>query len=216
MQHLVIEGIALNFIHNRRLKNSYISIDKAGEVTLKSPNAKEQFLSRIVLEKRAWILKKQQHIVENRLPEEVLGESIYFMGTLQPIRNFSELELKINTLTEPSEVKIETFYNAFLKKEARLYISERLESYAKKMQLEYSGVRFRKMKRRWGSCDTKKVITFNSRLIRLEVDMIDYVVVHELAHLVHMNHSKAFHELVRISLPNADSIHSLLKETTIT
>ena len=215
LQRLVIEGISLHFIHNRRLKNSYITVDKMGEVTLKSSNNQEQFLSQLVSKKRSWIIKKQQQVKLHQLPDEVLGESIYFMGRLQSIKNFPDLQTKISALKVRSDEKIESAYSAFFKHEAELYIGERLAYFAKVMQLHFSGVRFRKMRRRWGSCSSKRLITFNSRLIRLSSDMIDYVVVHELAHLVHMNHSKSFHDLVRATLPHADTIRQLLKETPI-
>ena len=80
--------------------------------------------------------------------------------------------------------------------EAQSYLTQRIEHFAEVMQLSYSELRFKNLKSRWGSCDSKKVITFNYQLFKIEKELIDYVVVHELAHLKEMNHSKRFHDIV--------------------
>ena len=79
------------------------------------------------------------------------------------------------------------------------------------MGLEYNSIKYRKMKRRWGSCSSKKVLTFNTELMKLKKELIDYVVVHELAHLKHMNHSKQFHALVDRYLPSSKVYNAELK-----
>ncbi len=83
------------------------------------------------------------------------------------------------------------------------------------MELDYREVKFRKMKSRWGSCSSLRVITFNSELIKVKKELIDYVVVHELAHLVHMNHSKNFHALVDKYISNSKEIRKELKSTNL-
>ena len=97
------------------------------------------------------------------------------------------------------------------KHHAKTYLPQRLEHFAQIMNLEYEGVRIRSMRSRWGSCSAKRTITLNSKLIQLEQEMQDYVIIHELAHLVHMNHSKAFHSLVQSYMPNAKEIRKRLK-----
>ena len=89
-------------------------------------------------------------------------------------------------------------------KEAKRYLVAKIEHFSKKMGLEYNQIKFRKMKRRWGSCSSNGVITLNTYLYNTPDEQIEYVVVHELAHLVHMNHSKDFHKLVQMHLPHLD------------
>ncbi len=87
---------------------------------------------------------------------------------------------------------------------------KRVEHFAKKMGLQYSELKFRKMKSRWGSCSSTKVITLNKKLVKTPDICVDYVVAHELAHLVHMNHSKQFHTLVQTYIPYSAKAKELL------
>lgn len=95
------------------------------------------------------------------------------------------------------------------------FLRSRVEFYSAMMQLAYTDLKFRKMKRRWGSCSSEGVITLNKELLKLEAQFVDYIIVHELAHLVHMNHSKQFHDLVESFLPNAKRLRKALKNIQI-
>ena len=74
--------------------------------------------------------------------------------------------------------------------------------WAARMQVQASRVQFRDMRRKWGSCSSKGSITLNTRLTWLPEDVAEYVVVHELAHLIELNHSKAFWSLLGRYLPD--------------
>lgn len=158
----------LNIIVNKKLKNSYISINRESCVTIKTPYNSEHFVETLLLERSSWI-EKQLAKIES-------------METIKEHALYSEDFLK-----------------------------ERVHYYSKIMQLEFKELRLKKMKSRWGSCSSARVITLNKELTKVKSELIDYVVVHELAHLVHMNHSKAFHSLVEVYLPNAKSLRSELK-----
>lgn len=92
------------------------------------------------------------------------------------------------------------------------FLRQRVEYFSQKMKLDFQELKFRKMKSRWGSCNSNKVITLNSELLKLKQELIDYVVVHELSHLVHMNHSKEFHDLVESFLPDSKIFRKELKQ----
>ena len=100
----------------------------------------------------------------------------------------------------------------FYKEYATEYLTKRLDYFSSLMKLPYTKVRYKKLKTRWGSCNSRAEITLNTQLMKLEKDLIDYVVVHELAHLVYMNHSKEFHNLVEKYILNSKSIRKRLKE----
>ena len=79
-------------------------------------------------------------------------------------------------------------------------------------QIPYPNLRIRKMSSRWGVCNTKlKTITLNSELMKRDVKYLDYVIIHELSHLIHANHSNSFWELVEENCPNYKQIRKEMK-----
>ncbi len=91
----------------------------------------------------------------------------------------------------------------FTETEARRHLTERIQFWSEKMKLKVSGVSFRNQKTRWGSCSTAGHISLNWKLVFAPEAVIDYVVIHELAHLVHANHSELFWNLVETFDPEA-------------
>lgn len=85
---------------------------------------------------------------------------------------------------------------SFYQKQARTLLVDRVREYATRMQLMPTGLKFRSQKTRWGSCSSKGTISLNWKLMIAPREVIDYVVVHELAHLQHYDHSSAFWDLV--------------------
>lgn len=80
----------------------------------------------------------------------------------------------------------------FFKDYARFYLKQRLDQLSKELNLPYNRLTVRAQKTRWGSCSSKKNINLNYRLLFIEKKLLDYILLHELVHTVHMNHSKAF------------------------
>ena len=101
----------------------------------------------------------------------------------------------------------------FYKRESISYLEKRVLFWAEEMKLYPTQVRFREQRTRWGSCSSKKIINLNWRLIVFAPEIIDYVVVHELAHLRHMNHSSHFWDLVGIHIKDYRPLMKSLKES---
>ena len=85
---------------------------------------------------------------------------------------------------------------------AREVLGARTGYYARKMGVTYGRISIREQKTRWGSCSSKGNLNFNYRLAYLPQELLDYVVVHELAHRRHMDHSKTFWQEVETYYPN--------------
>ena len=101
-----------------------------------------------------------------------------------------------------------------LKEKAQELIFPRVEYYSKIMGLYPTSVKITSAKRRFGSCSPKNGLCFSLYLAEYPENAIDYVVVHELAHIKHKNHSAAFHNLVRKYLPNEKDLINILKGRT--
>lgn len=98
-----------------------------------------------------------------------------------------------------------------LKLKAKEILPKKVQYYSALMGLKPNSVKITSAKKRFGSCSSKGGICFSYRLMLYPNDAIDYVVVHELAHLKHHNHSKQFYELVRQYIPNYKEKEKILK-----
>ncbi len=98
-----------------------------------------------------------------------------------------------------------------LKKEAYEYLSERTRYYSGKTGLKYSYIKITSAEKRFGSCNSNGGICYSYRLMLYDKRAVDYVVVHELCHTVHMNHSARFYALVQSILPDWKERERLLK-----
>jgi len=99
-----------------------------------------------------------------------------------------------------------------IKKEAERLLPERLQRLSRQHSLSYSSVRVKRLASRWGSCSSTKVITLNFFLMQLPWALIDYVLVHELIHTKHLNHSQSFWDDFDKIYPGAKSTRDLLKK----
>lgn len=112
-----------------------------------------------------------------------------------------------NKLKEEKE-QLEDKYN---KEEFIEIIKENVNDLTKQTGLYPNKVRIREIKYAWGSCSSKKNITINMKLIKYDIEIIRYVILHELCHIRYMNHSKEFWELVKMYMPNYNEIRKKLK-----
>ena len=98
-----------------------------------------------------------------------------------------------------------------LKRKAKEYIPLRVEYFARVMGVTPSNVSINQAKTRFGSCSSKKRLNFSCNVMRYPNDAIDYVIVHELAHIKELNHSKRFWAIVEDVLPDYKERQQLLK-----
>ena len=98
------------------------------------------------------------------------------------------------------------------RKEARVRIESRVAYYHTITGGNYTSVTIRDQKTRWGSCSSRGTLSFNYRLIYAPPEILDYVVVHELCHLTHMNHSRDFWNMVGSVMPEYKTYRKWLRD----
>lgn len=217
MNKIIFKDIEIEHICKPSLKHSYISVNKHAKVVLKTPKVDKNFINDLLEKKESWIRKALLKTSQN-LPKTVnLEDEVMLFGDIYSIDIDEAKELRelLERLRVNSQKNVLRCYDDFYKQYAKRYLVKRVEYFSKIMGLDYSEIRFRKMKSRWGSCSSKKVITLNSELIKVKKELIDYVVVHELSHLVHMNHSKKFHALVDKYIANSKQVRKELKSIAL-
>ncbi len=215
MNKIYFEDIVIEHIVKPSLKNSSITIKSFDEILLKTPKVSKQYIENLLQKKYKWIQKQRTKLQLHKPKKVNLEDEVLIFGEIYSIDSQEAIILreKLQKLQSYTQKNILKCYDDFYKEYAKMYLPSLMEKYVTLMQLNYSEIKFRKMKRRWGSCSSKKVITLNTKLMQIQKELIPYVIVHELAHLVHMNHSKKFHLLVESHLPNAKQLRQKLKTT---
>ena len=101
-----------------------------------------------------------------------------------------------------SETELLDEVGKFYIKMSKQITKERTEIYQKSLGVVARSIRIDKIGKRWGSCNTKKEITYNYLIVTLPMDLIDYIVVHELCHIHHMNHDRSFWRKIGSVMPD--------------
>ncbi len=219
------------FRKSRKARHMRLQIDNAGDFTLVAPWLMPKFVIKSFLTKHTPWIKKQWLKIEKQKKlrpkfNYQTGDTFYYFGE------------KVNLIVNPSDKKkpnikirddqmiitlhrqiskddgvravkkaIENFY----RKKAEEVVHDRLQFFNEHYKFKYNRVTLRNQKTRWGSCSYLKNLNFNWRLIMAPIEVMDYVVVHELCHLKEMNHSKRYWSLVAEVIPNYKEVRKWLK-----
>lgn len=210
-----------------RRKTIAIHVKPQGVVEVRAPlRVSATEVERFVKSKESWINKHLQRFdalpafVE---PQLCWGGSVQVLGepwtvVKQGFANATgrEIELKL-----PWDATLEQFQkalDAWFAKKAQQCFEARHAFWRQQMDalaLPDSRVAVRKMKRRWGTCRRNGNILFNSQLLKYPMPCVDCVVVHELCHLVHFNHSAAFYRLMSQVMPEWRQADDLLRDSAL-
>ena len=189
-----------------------IQVTDDASVIVKAPvNASDEIIKNVILNHKKWIEEKKKEIEERDpkfFPKEfVNGEGFLYLGRyykLQivedqdiPLKFDNGFYLSIDALPYAEETFINWYKNKAYEK-----ISERVSWYAQKRNLKYNKIKITNTQKRWGSCSKKGNLNFSWRIIMAPLPVIDYVVVHELVHLIEKNHTRAFWNKVKMLMPD--------------
>ena len=214
---LQIAGFKVSVIRSPRRKNLSLEINQNG-VLARAPNTmRQQTISRFVQKKQSWIqrtLSKQPKPVAplnlkdgchvKLLDQDLILDVIEgHRGEAKQDGNY--LQLPITRSPKPQAVRIKNKLTPWYKDQALETVQQQVEHYASQMVIKaprHDQIKVRDYKRRWGSCSQKGALSFNWRIIMAPQSVLDYVVIHELAHLKEFNHSKRFWRIVEQQMPN--------------
>lgn len=217
-------------ITRRKRKTIGIKITQEGEVIITSPfNISEESILNIVKKKEKWITNKLQLLSQQKSYKDrefKSGEKLLYIGKELEleIHNLNEnkslnlddynlnndlvkiLDKKVIVYIDVNKHNIEDIIRElvirFYRMEAEKLLKERTYYYSNIIGVSFNRITVKDQKTIWGSCSSRKNINYSYRLIMAPIDIIDYVVVHELCHLIHMDHSKAYWGKVESILPD--------------
>ncbi len=198
--------ISYTIITSKRARNPFIKIDaEIGLALVKPYGMRLNNVSEIMECKASWILKKlkKYNLVNNSGRQHVKdGDSFDLLGTSYRINIGATAKHRPSVIRKEGDINIFLSENGndspsellkkWCKKMAREIISSQVQIHAATMDVKYSRISIRDQKTRWGSCSSRKNLSFNWRIIMAPLEIVDYLIFHELCHLIELNHSKKF------------------------
>ncbi len=204
----------------KKVKNASIKISSNLNITVTVPvSYSRERLDNLIREKSNWILRTLDKLSKQRKDivledNEVLLFGVKYLLTVDPSVNNKILTyhesrriVSNHCITRKSTV-LKEWYQHLAKKEITRMVSEQAEKHG----FEYNRIFIRDQKTKWGTCSSGKNLSFNWRLIRCPMTVIEYLIIHELSHLKEMNHSRRFWELVETMCPDFKKSKKWLKE----
>ena len=214
--------------HIKRVKNLNLRIKTDGTVHIStSSNVPIQVIERFMKQKSDFILAAVEKMRPREKKKYFDGEVVHFLGRAFTLRlktrakrsaslnfNSRELILFLPDIENIEARRKEVFrWEKSAAEEIFPEVMEKMIDLFADENLVLPKLKYRRMKSRWGSCNlSDKAITLNTMLVEAPVSVIEYVIVHELAHLVHPNHSKEFYQLVACKMPDWKTRRQLLKD----
>ena len=219
----MLEGVK---IVRKDVKNITLKVRPNGEAILTAPKTASDEHIKFIIEKRAkWIAQKRAFFASFKTPQKeyVSGEDFKYLGRSYRLkvvqskeervklqRGYLELFVKDKNDLERKRNLVYEWYN----EKATLYFFNILQEFNKIVKQDIKSVKIRQMKTRWGSCNPyKSYINLNIELIKKPKACIEYVVFHELAHLLYPNHSKKFYDYLTLYMPDWQKRKEILERT---
>jgi len=203
-------GFVADIIRSSRRKTAAIKIQK-GKVFVIVPECLSMAaIESLVAKKHRWIKEKlaiQNEIIAIKPKAFVSGESFSYLGRNHPLKIESglypfiklhqdELVVSIRDKTADNAQTIKQLLIKWYQQQAESELKEKTESYSRIIGVNPSSVTIKSFKSRWGSCSITGGIQYNWKIIIAPDRIVNYVVIHELCHILHHNHSPAFWKAV--------------------
>ena len=208
---------------NRKTIGIIVNADQ--ELIVRSPKRTSiKKIKSLLNKKEDWILKKLARMAEIKAPPAekkfISGDFFHYLGRKYKLKIIAEvsfkkmkveLEQKRLIIKYPAELQnnkekrkaaIRELLISWYRSQAKVKINELIKIHKKKLKVEPNRIVIKKQKKRWGSCSSKQNLNFNWKIIMAPLAVIEYLVVHELVHLIHPNHSRDFWKTVAEIIPD--------------
>jgi len=209
--------------YRKGMKKIYLRVEKNGDIVVKAPLRTPNYIIKKLIHDNIAELKRRQNNILNSLPkkrEYKTGETYFVFGKELPLEVVNSNK---NTLiiTEEKIVLVVKDQNQDREKIFQKGIREKLcqqslyfiKKYEPIMNVKANELRIKKMKTRWGTCNLEaKRIWINEELVKYPISCLEHIVVHELTHLLEINHTPRFYELLEHYYPNYKHNDKLIKD----
>ena len=222
--------IQIDKLVRSRRRTLALVIEADGSLTVRAPlRMKATDIQRFIEAKADWIERKQVRAQQEAVRPHQFGdgETFLYLGREIPLRLVPTKGPRrgdqtpalvmdgVFKLAECSLPQAGSLFQAWYKKQARAVLTERVEFFAHEHGFTVKKIRISSARTRWGSCSTKGTLSFTWRLVMAPLEVIDYVVVHELCHLQELNHSQSFWARVEAILPGYRPCRQWLKHNGV-
>jgi predicted metal-dependent hydrolase len=205
---------------NRKTLN--ISVERDRSIIVRAPHhLTAEKIDKLVQSKRQWIKDKLSHVqkypIITERKEFVSGETLMYLGKNYQLLVVDEeidgiefdQRFKISKSNQP---KANDLFKKWYLKQALLKIKPLATNYARNLGVQYNQFKTSEMKYRWGSCTPANNIIFNWRIIKAPMYVLEYLVAHELVHLIENNHTSRFWNILSIQVPAYEKAKNWLKK----
>jgi predicted metal-dependent hydrolase len=228
--------IQYNIKKGNRKKTVAVHINPMATITVFSPRHLDDEKIRMIVQKKArWILEKQKQVESNRysnsMKEFVSGESFPYLGKLYRLKVMKTaedtirkcrlvngrflVEINGNHETEVNRTVVKKALVDWYLERAETKIKERVDRFSQQIGKWPVSIKIKNQERRWGSCSRNGSIRFNWKVIMAPISILDYVIVHELCHLIYPHHSTQFWQKVQSIIPGYRRRRDWLKANSL-
>jgi len=208
---------------NRKTIGIIVNADQ--ELIVRSPKRTTiKKIKSLLTKKEDWILKKLARMAEIKAPPAekkfISGDFFHYLGRKYKLKIIAEVSLEkmkvelkqkrliikypaeLQNNKEKRKAAIRELLISWYRSQAKVKINELIKIHKKKLKVEPNRIVIKKQRKRWGSCSSKQNLNFNWKIIMAPLAVIEYLVVHELVHLIHPNHSRDFWQTVAEIIPD--------------
>lgn len=215
-EEIVMEGLFIEIIRKRNMKNLYIRVKEKGMVTVSAPAKwKDEDIKRLIFKNLSKIRKMRDRILDverERSKEYISGEYHYLWGKPYQLQ-VNERGRKCKIEKTPTNIfftvkegatrkEKEKVFVEWYRQELKKVLPTMVQECEKKTGISANEFRIKNMKTRWGTCNVHEGrIWINLQLAKKPMDCLEYVLIHELVHLLEKNHTSRFYRLVEDFYP---------------